>query len=64
LWRIHVAGTPGVRIAIDLEKAADDTTATSAEQLAVAGTVINAIPLVVAAAPGVLTRPITTPFQA
>jgi hypothetical protein len=63
LWRIHVAGQPGIRLAVDLEKRSDDTTATSAEQLAVAGAVINAIPVVCAAPPGVMTRPLATPFR-
>jgi hypothetical protein len=35
----------------------------SAEQIAVAGSVINAIPIVCAAAPGLLTRPLATPHQ-
>lgn len=63
LWRIHVAGQPGVRIALDMEKRAGDTSPTSAEQIAVAGSVINAIPIVCAAPPGVLTRPLATPFR-
>jgi hypothetical protein len=63
LWRIHVAGQPGVRIALDMEKRAGDTSPTSAEQIAVAGSVINAIPIVCAAAPGVMTRPLATPYQ-
>ena len=63
LWRIHVAGQPGVKLSVDLEKRAGDTTATSAEQLGVAGAVINAIPLVCAAAPGLMTRPLATPFR-
>jgi len=63
LWRIHVAGQPGVKIAVDLEKRAGDTTPTSAEQLGVAGMVMNAIPVVCAAAPGVVTRPMATPFR-
>jgi hypothetical protein len=63
LWRIHVRGQPGVRMAVDFEKRAGDSTPTSAEQIAVAGAVVNAIPLVCAAAPGVITRPIATPFS-
>ncbi len=63
LWRIHVTGQPGVKIALDLEKRAGDATPTSAEQLGVAGLVLNAIPVVCAAAPGVITRPLATPFR-
>jgi 2,4-diaminopentanoate dehydrogenase len=62
LWRIHIAGQPGVKIAVELEKRAGDTSPTSAEQIAVAGTVVNAIPLVCAAPPGVLLRPLATPY--
>ena len=62
-WRIHVQGQPGVRIALDVEKRAGDTSPTSAEQIAVAGTVINAIPIVCAAPPGVMTRPLATPYR-
>lgn len=63
LWRIHVDGHPGVRMTVDLEKHGDDATATTAEQLGVAGMVINSIPLVCAAPPGVATRPVATPFR-
>jgi hypothetical protein len=64
LWRIHVSGQPGVKITVEMEKREGDTTPTSAEQIAVAGTVINAIPIVCAAPPGVMTRPLATPFRA
>jgi hypothetical protein len=63
LWRIHVQGQPGVRISVDMEKRAGDTTPTSPEQIAVAGSVINAIPIVCAAPPGLLMRPLATPFR-
>ncbi len=63
LWRIHVRGQPGVRMSVEFEKRADDTTPTSPEQIALAGAVINAIPLVCAAPPGVMTRPLATPFR-
>jgi hypothetical protein len=63
LWRIHVTGQPGVRLSVDLEKRTGDTTPTSAEQLGLAGAVINAIPVVCAAPPGVLIRPLATPFR-
>ncbi len=63
LWRIHVKGQPGVRLAVELEKRAGDVTPTSAEQIAVAGSVINAIPRVCAAPAGVMQRPLATPFS-
>jgi hypothetical protein len=63
LWRIRIEGQPGVRLSMDMDKRADDATATSAEQLGVAGTVINAIPIVCEAPPGLLTRPLATPFR-
>ena len=63
-WQIHVQGQPGVRLTIELEKRPGDRSGTSAEQLGVAGAVINAIPLVRAAPPGVMIRPVATPFQA
>ena len=63
LWRIHIEGQPGVKLAVEMEKRAGDTSPTSAEQIAVAGSVINAIPIVCAAAPGVMTRPLATPYR-
>jgi hypothetical protein len=63
LWRVHVRGQPGVRITVEFEKRAGDATPTSPEQIAVAGTVINAVPLVCAAPPGVMTRPLATPYR-
>jgi hypothetical protein len=64
LWRIHIQGQPGVRLSVDFEKRAGDTTPTSPEQIAVAGSVINAIPVVCAAPAGVMLRPLATPFRA
>ncbi len=63
LWQIRVEGEPGVRIAVELTKHPSDTTRTSAEQIAVAGSVMNAILVVCAAPPGVMTRPLATPHQ-
>jgi hypothetical protein len=63
LWRVHVRGQPGVRISVDFEKRAGDASPTSAEQIALAGSVINAIPMVCAAPPGVVTRPLATPYR-
>jgi hypothetical protein len=63
LWAVEVTGHPGIKIAVDLVKHPDDKSRMSAEQYAVAGQVINAIPHVVAAAPGLLTRPVATPAR-
>jgi len=64
LWRIRVRGQPGVRINVDMEKRDGDATPTSPEQIAVAGSVVNAIPVVCAAPPGLMTRPLATPGRA
>lgn len=64
LWRVKIDGKPGVRISVDLEKRPTEKERTSAEQYAVAGAVINAIPVICAAPPGVIMRPIATPFRA
>lgn len=64
LWRVTVTGHPGVRIAMEVEKHPDDRSRMGAEQYAVAGQVINAVPHVVAAEPGVMIRPIATPWRA
>ena len=63
LWSVRLTGQPSVRMTLDLDKRPGDQTPTSAEQWAVAGSVINAIPHVVAAPPGVMTRPLATPFD-
>lgn len=64
LWRVKIDGKPGVRISVDLENRPTEKERTSAEQFAVAGAVINAIPVICAAPPGVIMRPIATPFRA
>lgn len=64
LWRVKIDGRPSVRISVDLEKRPSEKERTSAEQYAVAGAVINAIPVICAAPPGVIMRPIATPFRA
>lgn len=63
LWRIQIKGQPGVKISVEMEKREGDASPTSAEQIGVAGTVINAIPVVCAAPPGLMTRPLATPFN-
>jgi len=63
LWRVHITGHPGVRMSIDLEKHPDDHSRMGAEQYALAGQVINAIPHLVVAEPGVMVRPALTPVR-
>jgi hypothetical protein len=63
LWSVKVTGHPGIEISVRLAKHPDDRSRMGAEQYAVAGQVINAIPYVVAAKPGLLTRPVATPAR-
>jgi hypothetical protein len=63
LWSVTITGHPGIEIAVRLTKHPGDQSRMSAEQYAVAGQVINAIPYVVAAKPGLLTRPVATPAR-
>ena len=62
MWRIRLHGRPGVRIDLRLEEE-DGAPAGSLETLALAGSVLNAIPVVCASAPGVLRRPPITPYR-
>jgi len=64
LWRVSITGHPGVKIAMELEKHPADHSRMGAEQYAVAGQVINAVPHVVAAEPGLMIRPVATPARA
>ncbi|MGN6606730.1 MAG: hypothetical protein ACTHMS_06945 [Jatrophihabitans sp.] len=64
LWRITVTGHPGITLAVELEKHPDDTTRMSAEQYALAAQVLRAVRYAVDAPPGVISRPIVTPYDA
>lgn len=64
LWTVQITGSPGVRLSVHLEPPVGETARTSPEQLALAGAVINAIPYVCAAPPGVVASPVATPFHA
>jgi 2,4-diaminopentanoate dehydrogenase len=63
LWSVHLTGHPGVKVHLELEKHPDDTTRMPAEPYAVGASVVNTIPHVVAAPPGVAVRPALTPHQ-
>lgn len=63
LWQIEVTGHPGATISVDLHKHPDDKTKMTHEQYAVAAAVVNSIPQVCEALPGLLARPIATPFR-
>jgi hypothetical protein len=51
-WHIEVQGKPGLDIKMDLVESGDTSVKTRAAQYGVAGTVVNTIPHVVAAPPG------------
>jgi hypothetical protein len=63
LWQIKIDGQPGIHISVEMSKRPGDPTQSLAEQIAVAGSVINAIPIACDAEPGVMMRPIATPHQ-
>ena len=62
LWEVRIEGLPGVKIAIDLEKPEDYPFKAEAAQLALAASVVNSVPAVCAAAPGILLVPAFAPF--
>ena len=62
-WTIEIRGKPGLDISMDLVEPDDDTVNTKAVQYGVAGAVINAIPEVCAAPPGVFEAPVFAPFR-
>ena len=63
LWEIRIQGLPGVNITIDLENPKDYPFRTQPVQLALAASVVNSIPAVCAAAPGILSVPAFAPFR-
>jgi len=63
LWHVDVKGKPGVKLSVDLQRRAGETERISKEMQAVAGAVVNSIPVVCDAKPGLMTRPIATPFN-
>lgn len=62
LWMLRIKGTPDVEIGFDVTRPADLPGKTSAEQLAVAGSVMNAIPALVRAPAGLLPAVGSMPF--
>ncbi|HEV7205208.1 MAG TPA: hypothetical protein VGN18_11400 [Jatrophihabitans sp.] len=62
-WRIHMTGRPEVTMDIDMRDAVDTDVRTTAGQYITAGIVRQAIPVVVAAPPGVLVAPQFAPYR-
>jgi 2,4-diaminopentanoate dehydrogenase len=63
LWDVKIRGIPGVEISVNLMKPEDTGYRTMPEQYALAGSVINSIPAVCAAPPGVLRIPLFAPYR-
>ena len=57
LWKVEISGVPDIRIRLDMTKPDHIQARTHAEQFGVAGSVLNSIPLVCAAPPGVVEAP-------
>lgn len=64
LWEIDIVGQPCVHLKIEVEKHPEDESRVTAEQLGLAGAVINAIPAVCDAPGGLCLRPVATPYRA
>ncbi len=63
LWRIRIEGAPNVALNFDMELPAAWPDRTTAEQLGVAGGVVNTLALVCQAAPGLHPTPIAAPWR-
>lgn len=63
-WTVHVDGKPEMTLSLNLVEPADPTSRTTAGQFATAAPALRAIPLVVDAAPGVITPSVFAPFLA
>ena len=63
LWKLEVKGIPNVAISFGVERPEGIPGRTSAEQMAVAGTVVNAIPALIEAPAGLVSLPLATPFE-
>lgn len=64
LWQLHLTGHPGVKVDVELEKHPEDASRMPAEPYAVGASVVNTVPWVVAAGPGLHVRPVVTPSWA
>jgi len=62
-WEVKIRGLPGIDISMNLVEPENTGFKTKAEQYAVAGSVINSIPAVCAAAPGVMQIPVFAPYR-
>lgn len=62
-WTIKIRGKPGLDISMDLVEPEDTGVRTRAVQYGVAGSVINSISEVCAAAPGIFEFPLFAPFR-
>ncbi|MBR9986616.1 MAG: hypothetical protein KFF68_11955 [Desulfosarcina sp.] len=62
-WKIMIRGRPGIDIAMNLVEPHNTGVKTKSEQYAVAASVINSIPEVCAAPPGIYEPPLFAPFR-
>jgi hypothetical protein len=63
-WKIAIRGKPGIDIVMNIVEPENTGEKTRAEQYAVAGSVINAIPEVCAAPAGIFHFPLFAPYRA
>ncbi|TNE66154.1 MAG: hypothetical protein EP335_04155 [Alphaproteobacteria bacterium] len=63
IWTVRIEGDPTMDLRIDLSRRADDPFKTGPEQYGVAGSVLNSIPALVAAPPGLMLMPSSPVFR-
>jgi 2,4-diaminopentanoate dehydrogenase len=63
IWNVKISGLPEVKIHIDLKNPDDYPYRTEPEQLAVAASVVNSIPSVCHAKPGIMDIPVANHFR-
>ncbi|MDQ1238523.1 MAG: hypothetical protein QG577_708 [Thermodesulfobacteriota bacterium] len=62
-WKISIRGKPGIDIAMNISETEPGKERTKPEQYGVAGSVINAIPEICAAPPGIFHIPVFAPYR-
>lgn len=63
LWSVEAVGYPSVKLKVECERHPNNPSKISAEQQGMGGSVVNSIPFVVNSVPGIVVRPMATPYS-